>query len=85
MRTPAINEIDISIKKSISWTPRKASTILFLLNDVFINHKSIMISISDDVRFEMQIVIIIYDLSFRCNSKYNKYKIVYPLISKKTI
>ena len=58
MRTP-ITEIDISIKKSISWTLRKASTILFLLNSVFINYKSIMISVSDDVRFEMQIVIII--------------------------
>jgi hypothetical protein len=69
MRTPAITEIDISIKKSISWTPRKASTILFLLNGVFINHKSIMISVSNDVRFEMQIVIIIYDLSFWCNLK----------------
>jgi uncharacterized integral membrane protein len=63
MRTPAINEIDISIKKSISWTPRKASTILFLLNNVFINYKSIMISVLSNVRFEMPLVIIIYDLS----------------------
>jgi hypothetical protein len=36
---------------------------LFLLNDVFINYKSIMISVLSNVRFEMPLVIIIYDLS----------------------
>ena len=47
-----------------------------VLNNVFINNKSIMISISSDLRFEMQIVIIIYNLSFRSSPKYNKYKIL---------
>ena len=76
---------DISIKKSISWTPRKASTILFLLNDVFINYKSIMISVLSNVRFEMPLVIIIiYDLSLGVFQNIKVPNSIY-LIFKKTI